>query len=94
MRESAIETKVVRYAEGLGVIVLKLSVPSSAGWPDRLFLLKGGKCFFIEFKSNAGRPSRLQRYRQTQLRVQGHASYICNSTINGKEIVDAEMAAS
>ena len=38
----------------------KLKALSSAGWPDRMFLIKGGKPLFIEFKTLQGILSPLQ----------------------------------
>jgi hypothetical protein len=47
----------------LGVRSLQLELRFDAGWPDRLFLLPGGKPLFMEFKRPGGRPRPLQLER-------------------------------
>ena len=49
--ESRVERKVCRDAEKLGVPNVKIKMP---GWPDRLFIIIGGRPLFIEFKSQSG----------------------------------------
>lgn len=50
MLEKQIEHAVCEYAKRQGILVYKFTSPSRAAVPDRLFILPGGKTFFIEFK--------------------------------------------
>lgn len=45
--ESKIEQKVCRDALRMGVRNLKLNVTGQTGWPDRMFLIPGGRALFI-----------------------------------------------
>ena len=70
MTEQQIQTKIKKYAEGKGWIVIKTIKLSEAGYPD-LFMFKAGKTIFIEVKKPGGVISPLQELRQRQLREQG-----------------------
>lgn len=51
MREKTIETRLVREVKKLGGLAYKLISPSAAGLPDRLVLLPGARCAFVELKA-------------------------------------------
>lgn len=68
--EQQIQSKIKKYAEGKGWIVIKTIKLSEAGYPD-LFMFKNGKTLFIEVKKPGGVVSPLQELRQRQLRQQG-----------------------
>jgi hypothetical protein len=68
--EQQIQSKIKKYAEGKGWIVIKTIKLSEAGFPD-LFMFKDGKTIFIEVKKVGGVVSPLQELRQRQLREQG-----------------------
>ena len=70
-RESTVEQRVVRWAEKNGVPSLKLELQHNAGWPDRVFLLPGGRAVFIEFKRKGEKPRKLQDHRIMQLTLLG-----------------------
>ena len=61
MKESQIESKVVKKAKELGFLTYKFSSPSNRGVPDRIFITPHGEVFFIEFKSEKGKLSQLQK---------------------------------
>jgi len=67
--ESSIEQSVVTRAAQYGIPSIKLSI--GEGWPDRVFLLPGGRVFFIEFKRPGQKPTSLQLRRQSILRQLG-----------------------
>jgi len=67
-QESKLERATCKAAEELGVISIKLRSASDNGWPDRMFLIPGGKPFFIEFKAPGEKPDKLQLYRHKILR--------------------------
>ena len=60
MKERQIESKVVKKAKELGFLTYKFSSPSNRGVPDRIFISPHGKVFFIEFKSEKGKLTKLQ----------------------------------
>jgi len=68
--EQQIQSKIKKYAEGKGWIVIKTIKLSEAGYPD-LFMFKDGKTIFIEVKKVGGVVSPLQELRRKQLMQQG-----------------------
>jgi Holliday junction resolvase len=70
LRESILQSKVIRHFELKGYMVVKIIQCNKNGMPD-LMLLKEGKTFFIECKAEKGRLSELQKYRHEQLEEQG-----------------------
>jgi hypothetical protein len=70
--EATIEREVCRRASmELGVPNIKLK--DAAGFPDRLFLVPGGRPLMIEFKAPGAKPRKLQLYIHEQLRKLGYA---------------------
>src|SRR5208283_1561851 len=62
--ETSVERRVARDALTLyGVVSFKLTLRHDAGWPDRLFLVPGGRPLFIEFKRPGEPPNPLQAHR-------------------------------
>lgn len=71
--EKDIEKKVTNDARKLGITyAIKLELRTDAGWPDRLFLIPGGRPLFIEFKRQGEVPRPLQSYRLRELRDLGY----------------------
>jgi hypothetical protein len=67
--ETTIETKVAEDAKHkLGVLSFKLGLRYDAGWPDRVFLIPGGRPFFVEFKRSGDDARPLQEFRHELLR--------------------------
>jgi hypothetical protein len=85
--ESAIEQNVSRYAETLGMMVLKLNVIGSRGWPDRLYMYQG-RTLFIEFKRLKAKPEKAQEYIHAKLRNQGFHVTVVDNVKQGRDIVD------
>ena len=72
--EAAVERKVVHTALTVyGVRSIKLDSRVSSGWPDRLFLVPGGRPLFIEFKKPGDKPGAKQDYVIGVLRDLGYA---------------------
>jgi uncharacterized protein YyaL (SSP411 family) len=72
-RENPIENKVRRDAfTKLGVDSVKMKLPSQSGWPDRMFLIPGGKPLMIEFKRPNKEPRKLQVEIMERLRKLGY----------------------
>jgi hypothetical protein len=72
-REATVEKWVVAAAKALGVGSIKLYGVAYGGWPDRIFLVPGGKPLFVEFKAPGGEPTERQRAIHARLREAGYA---------------------
>jgi len=93
--EHAIEQQVVVLARLAGVESLKFQPIGSGGWPDRIFLIPGGRPLFIEFKRPGETPRPLQVARHDELRRLGYYVKVVDSIESGRQaIADALEAAS
>jgi len=70
MKESQIQSKIIKRLEKEGWEVIKLIRTSMIGIPD-LMALKDGKCKFIEVKQTIGILSEIQKLRIKQLKGRG-----------------------
>lgn len=70
--ERKLEQRCVDLARACGAQHLKLNVLGRRAWPDRLFMLPGGKFLIVEFKAQGGRLTPLQENVHRQLRKIGH----------------------
>lgn len=78
MIEKQIEQKLNDEVKHLGGISLKQT--GMAGIPDRLVMMPGGKCAFIELKAPGEKPRKLQVMRMKQLRKMGFKCFVVDST--------------
>jgi hypothetical protein len=69
-RESALESKAVKYARSRGVVVAKLT--QLDGVPDRIFFVPGGRPLIIEFKARGEKPEELQAWYLQNLKEDGY----------------------
>ncbi len=76
LRESAIEKALVKETRGRGGMAVKFVSPSFDGMPDRLVLLPGGKCAFVELKASGKKLRPLQEKRKHQLEALGFSVYV------------------
>lgn len=83
--EKAIEKYLERRAAAVGWPCLKYSSQNTTGFPDRLLLLPGGRCAWVEVKSRGCKPSKLQCLRLRGLQGMGHVAEVVDS----REAVDA-----
>jgi len=88
MNEKVIEHKVCEYAKSKGMLAYKASSIARRGFPDRLFLCKGGISFYIEFKSTTGQLTVLQRKTINELIDYGQMVYVVNNVEQGNAIID------
>ena len=86
MLESKLQASCLRYAKSKGWYVLKVIKCNVNGFPDSA-LFKDGKTIFVEFKSEIGKQSELQKYQQKKLESQGFKYYLVNNLNYFKEIV-------
>ncbi len=67
MRENEVEKVFVDAVRAIGGIAFKFTSQTMNGVPDRLVLLVGGKCAFVELKAPGKQMRLLQRKRRQQL---------------------------
>ena len=84
MAERSVEKRLVEGVEALGGVTMKLEVPGSRFWPDRLLIGPNGQVVFVELKTDAGRLSRGQEARIAQLRALNHMVAV----LHGADAVD------
>ena len=74
--EAKVRNPVVQWAklQGIGHIRMSFRPGVTSGWPDDLFLLPGGKAYFIEFKRPGKEPTPLQWSKLEKARELGFAA--------------------
>ena len=86
--ETPIERKAVALIlDNLGVRSLKLQLSKDTGWPDRLFLIPGGRPLLIEFKRPGDNPKIKQEYVHDLLRSLGYAVKVVDDAEDAYEAV-------
>ena len=89
MKEKQVEEKLRQAIKAMGGIAYKFTSPGNIGVPDRIVLLPGGRVWFVELKTDAGRHTPNQE-RQIQ-RIQSAGCNAC--TLYGIDEVNAFLAA-
>ena len=87
MKEKQIESKIVKKAKELGFLTYKFSSPSNRGVPDRVFINPFGRIFFMEFKSEKGKLTKLQEKVIKDISEYGVGVFIINSVEVGLQIL-------
>ena len=67
---------------------MKFTAIGTAGVPDRIVLLPGGRCFFVELKAPGKKMRPLQVKRAKQLESLGFKVYCIDSMEGIKEIIE------
>ena len=88
MREQEIELQLVRAVKNMGGRAVKFMSPGFDGMPDRLVLLPGGKCGFVEVKAPGKKPRALQRVRHEMLKGLGFKAYVLDAKEQIEEIIN------
>ncbi len=88
MREQEIELQLVRAVKNIGGRAVKFMSPGFDGMPDRLVLLPGGKCGFVEVKAPGKKPRALQVVRHEMLKELGFKVYVLDAKEQIEEIID------
>lgn len=81
MRESEIQSKIIKRLEKEGWLVVKIITCTLNGWPD-LQAHKNGRTVFIEVKAPGKKPAPLQEYRHKKLREQGFTVLVIDDITN------------
>ncbi len=89
MRESEIEKQFVEAVRVVGGQALKFTSQTMNGVPDRLVLLLGGKCAFVELKAPGKQMRILQRKRRQQLEALGFPVFCVDRLEQIQPAVDA-----
>jgi hypothetical protein len=88
MLEKEIEMQLVRAVKKMGGRAVKFISPGFDGMPDRLVLLPGGKCGFVEVKAPGKKPRALQRVRHEMLKELGFKVYVLDAKEQIEEIIN------
>ena len=89
MQESEVEKQFVEAVRAVGGQALKFTSQSMNGVPDRLVLLLGGKCVFVELKAPGKQMRILQRKRRQQLEALGFPVFCVDRLEQIQPAVDA-----
>jgi hypothetical protein len=81
--EKEIEQRIIRACPG--ALALKLH---KRDWPDRLFLLPGGRCFFVEFKRTDHELRPGQKLAKGALEARGFGVYVVDSAEKGGLLIE------
>jgi len=88
MLEQEIEQQLVRAVKKMGGRAVKFMSPGFDGMPDRLVLLPGGKCGFVEVKAPGKKPRALQVVRHEMLKTWGFKVYVADAKEQIEEIIN------
>lgn len=86
--EKKIEKALSDEVKQKGGICLKLLPSLFNGLPDRLCLLPGGKCIFVEVKTTNEKPRKLQKVVHKKLETLGFKVYTIDKKIDIKKIFE------
>ena len=89
MRESEVEKQFVAAVKAAGGQALKFTSQTMNGVPDRLVLLIGGKCAFVELKAPGKQMRILQRKRRQQLEALGFPVFCVDRFEQIQPVLDA-----
>ena len=87
MREREIEKHLIDEVKRRGGLCEKW-ISGTAGWPDRLVLLPGGVCAFVEVKAPNKKPRPLQKARHRLLKKLGFKVYVLDDAEQIGGIID------
>ena len=71
MRESSIESKLVRMVREWGGLCFKFVSPGNPGVPDRIVITPAGRTVYVELKTEVGRLAAIQKWQHEELRKRG-----------------------
>lgn len=71
MLESQIERRMGEMVTRRGGLYYKFVSPGQPGVPDRIIVVPGGQCVFVELKTEIGRLSNIQKWQIGRMRQMG-----------------------
>jgi hypothetical protein len=88
MLEKEIELHLAKAVKKMGGRAVKFISPGFDGMPDRLVLMPGGKCGFVEVKAPGKKPRALQLVRLEMLKDLGFKAYVLDARERIEEIIN------
>lgn len=85
--EKEIERKVCEFAKKNDTLAYKFNSEAHRSVPDRLFITKHGRVFFIEFKREGKKPTEGQIREIQRIKDQGVPVFVVDNVDEGKRIV-------
>ena len=92
MREKIIEEKLTKAVKQNGGVFWKFTSPGTAGVPDRIVLMPGGRIAFVEVKAPGEKPRPLQLSRHKLLRRLGFLVYVLDACEDIDKIIKEVMS--
>lgn len=71
MKESQIESYLVRKVKERGGLCFKFVSPGNPGVPDRIVITPAGKTIYVELKTEIGRLAKVQKWQRSELEKRG-----------------------
>lgn len=71
MRESKIESYLVRKVKEHGGLCYKFVSPGNPGVPDRIIVTPDGRTIYAELKTEIGRLAKVQKWQRSELEKRG-----------------------
>lgn len=92
MEEKKIEQKLIKAVRQEGGVCWKFTSPGTAGIPDRIVLMPGGRIAFVEVKAPGEKPRKLQLSRHRLLRRLGFQVYVLDALEDIEKIIKEVMS--
>ncbi len=87
MKESQIQTKIIKYLNGIGAYSIKTIVTNRNGCPDVICCLNG-RFIALEVKADKGIVSQLQEHNIKLIRNSGGVAEVVRSVDDVKKVVE------
>ena len=71
MKESSIESYLVRKVKEHGGLCFKFVSPGNPGVPDRIVVTPDGRSIYVELKTEIGRLAKVQKWQRSELEKRG-----------------------
>ena len=71
MKESSIESRLVRMVRDRGGLCFKFVSPGNPGVPDRIVITPAGRTVYVELKTEIGRLAAIQKWQHEEMRKRG-----------------------
>jgi len=93
IEKTHVEAPCNRVAKSMGLEQVKMNPMYSAGWPDRMYLVPGGRPLMIEYKVPGKSTSALQDVRIKYLKENGYDVHVIDTKEEGIALIRSRMAA-
>ena len=87
VRERDVEKWLVSQVRKMGGEAYKFVSPGNDGVPDRLVCMPDGLVYFIELKTDQGRPSGIQQWQMKRLRRMGCNVFLVTGMEEAKDFI-------